>query len=201
MSSGLESKFEFISLDLETTGFSPSACDIIEIGAWHFKDGVAVSTFKRLVRPVRYVPMQVQQLTGITNEMLSDADTIDNVLPEFIDFCGSHWFLGYNLSFDYNFLVFKSRALGLDITMNGQRKGVDVLKVVREKSNFKSNNLGDVATSLGVLTDGKLHRADYDAYITKLVYDRYEKYKDVVPTYLDKSRYGSPLLEDTLDFE
>lgn len=198
MSSGLESKTEFISLDLETTGFSPSACDIIEIGAWHFKDGIVADKFQRLVRPVRYVSMQVQSLTGITNEMLSDADTIDNVLPEFIDFCGSHWFLGYNLSFDYNFLVFKSRALGLDITMNGQRKGVDVLKIVREKSNFKSNTLEDVAVELGIPTENKMHRADYDAYITKLVYDRYSS---ISPTYLDRSKYGSPVLDDTFSFE
>lgn len=195
MSSGLN---EFISLDLETTGFSPSTCDIIEIGAWHFKDGVAVDRFQRLIRPTRYIPIEVQRLTKITDAMVSSAESLDNVLPEFIDFCGDNWFLGYNLQFDYNFLVFKSRALGLDITLNGRRKGVDVLKLVRQRSNFSSNKLEDVAIELGVPTEDKLHRADYDSYITKLIYDRYGC---AVPEYLDKTKYGTPVLDDTLSFE
>lgn len=195
MSSGLN---EFISLDLETTGFSPSTCDIIEIGAWHFKDGVAVDRFQRLIRPTRYIPIEVQRLTKITDAMVSSAESLDNVLPEFIDFCGDSWFLGYNLQFDYNFLVFKSRALGLDITLNGRRKGVDVLKLVRQRSNFSSNKLEDVALELGVPTEDKLHRADYDSYITKLIYERYEC---AVPEYLDKTKYGTPVLDDTLSFE
>lgn len=194
MSSGVE----FISLDLETTGFSPSTCDIIEIGAWHFKDGIVVDKFSSLVRPVRYIPTQVQNLTGITNEMLSDAETIDSVLPQFFDFCGDNWFLGYNLDFDYRFLVFKGKALGIDFSMNHRRMGVDVLKLVREKGNFKSNKLEYVAQKLGIPTEDKCHRAYFDSYITKLVYDRY--CTGVKPTYIENVNYGSPVIDDTLSF-
>ncbi len=33
------------------------------------------------VRPSGNIPKQIRELTGITNEMVADADTIDRVLP------------------------------------------------------------------------------------------------------------------------
>lgn len=186
----------FISLDLETTGFSYAMNDIIEIGAWKFEKGVQTEKFSRLVRPVQYVPQHIQEMTGITMEMLSQEETIEGVLPEFYDFCGDLPFVGYNLPFDYGFLSFKGKAMGLDFSLNSRRMGVDVLQLVRTRSAFNSNKLMDVCRFLHIASDdGKFHRADYDAYMTKLVLDRYG---EVIPKYLDTGNYGSPLNEDVL---
>lgn len=189
-----------VFLDLETTGFSPQTCDIIEIGAWLFEDGVAVSSFQRRIKPEKYVPIEVQRLTGITNEALEECETIDHVLPEFCDFCEEYPLGGYNIGFDYSFLTLKARILGFDFTLDGRRRGVDVLKVVR--STFRGlpdYKLGNVASHLQIpISPDKLHTASYDAYITKLVYDRCHQ---VTPELLDKTRYGKPVITDTLDLE
>lgn len=189
-----------VFLDLETTGFSPSFNEIIEIGAIKFKDGICIEQFNRRVRPEKYVPLDVQELTGITNEMLRDCETIHSVLPEFIDFCECADIFGYNLNFDYNFLCAKAKALCLDFTMNGKRQGVDVLKVVKEQyKGFENYKLATVANNLKVPFDVKqAHTAYYDAYITKLVYNRCVP---VTPYILDKSKYGKPDITATLDLE
>lgn len=163
---------EFVSLDLETTGFSYATCDIIEIGAWRFKDGVCVEKFQRLIKPVRYLDISIQRITGITNEMLEHEETLDSVLPEFYNWLGDSPIMAYNISFDYGFLCHKGKVLGLDFTLGGKRKGYDVLKGVREKYNFKSNKLADVIVSLGIENKEGSHRAGVDAYMTKLVSDR-----------------------------
>lgn len=165
---------EFISLDIETTGFSYATDDIIEIGAWHFKDGVSIGKFKRLVRPLRRLSTSIQQLTGITDSMVSTAETLDSVLPEFFDFCGNLPIVGYNLPFDYGFLCFKGRVLGLDFTLEGKRQGIDVLRVVKKNCNLDSYKLPDVCKALGIVdNENVFHRADFDALVTKLVLDRY----------------------------
>lgn len=196
------SKFgnKIIFLDLETTGFSPQTCDIIEIGAWLFEDGVAVEKFSRRIKPEKYVPIAVQKLTGITNEMLAECETIDHVLPEFVDFCADEAIAGYNVDFDYRFLTYKSKLLGYDFTLGGRRLGLDVLSMAKAYfPNLSNHKLVTVAKHLEIpLEDGNLHTASYDAYITKLVYDRMPS---ATPVLLDRSKYGRPVITDTLSFE
>lgn len=188
-----------VFLDLETTGFSPTFNEIIEIGAIKFRNGVCVEQFNRRIKPEKYVPLDIQELTGITNEMLKDCEDIKSVLPEFIDFCEDADVYGYNLSFDYNFLCAKAKALGMDFTMNARRLGVDVLKVVKEQhKGFENYKLGTVSRIFKLPFDAtQAHTAYYDAYITKLVYNRCVP---VSPYLLDKSKYGKPDITATLDF-
>jgi len=202
----------FIVLDLETTGFSPETSEIIEIGAWKIDNGIVVEKFCRLIKPVGYVQRDIQELTGITNEMLSSECCLEEVLPEFYEFCGDFPFLGHNLDFDYRFLCVKGNYMGYDFSLKKTRMGIDTYKLAKKyltslhnhklqtvseffKINIPSSNLG-------------FHRAEYDAYITKLVYDRFRYlYSNLagvlVPVLLDKqdkTEYGKVVCDDTLSF-
>lgn len=204
---------DFISLDLETTGFSPETSDIIEIGAWKFKSGVVVDKFNTLVRPIVYIPRTVQEMTGITMEDVADCQTIEPTLLEFHDWCGDMPFLGHNLPFDYKFLCYKGKFIGLDFSLGGRRQGIDTLVLSRQYLNLPSNKLEAVAEHFGVAAPGgrdtaHFHRAEYDAYITKLVYDRFlygfpNILSITTPSALstDDGKYGKPVIEDTLSFE
>lgn len=46
----------------------------------------------------------ITELTGITNEMLSQAPKADEVIKEFADYLGNDVLIGYNVGFDINFL-------------------------------------------------------------------------------------------------
>ena len=69
-----------VFLDLETTGFSPVTCDIIEIGAWLFIDGIAKYKFHMRVKPETYVTEEIRRLTGISNKDLENCESIQQVL-------------------------------------------------------------------------------------------------------------------------
>lgn len=203
---------DYISVDLETTGYSPETCDVIEIGAWKVKNGVVVDKFCTLVRPIMYIPRTVQELTGITNEMVASYDTIESVLFEFLDFCEDLPFLGHNLPFDYRFLEYRGKYLGLDFSLKNQRAGVDTLQLSKKLlPDLRSYKLASVADFLKVNAGSKensdFHRAGYDAYVTKLVYDRfllsYSNILDVTtPKLLNTggSKYGKVINNDTLAF-
>lgn len=201
---------DYITIDLETTGFSPENCDIIEIGAWKVKDGVVIDKFCTLVRPIMYIPRTVQEITGITMDDVADCETIEPTLFEFFDWCEDYSFLGHNLPFDYRFLEYKGKFLGLDFSLGGTRQGIDTLNLCRKYLNLDSNNLKDVAISMGISVDstnGQFHRAGYDSYITKLVYDRFLfQYPNIFeitsPKSLstDNGKYGKVVNNDTLSF-
>lgn len=201
---------DYVSIDLETTGFSADKDDIIEIGAWKVKQGVVVDKFTTLVRPIAYIPRTIQQLTGITMEDVKDCETVEPNIIELYDFCEDLPFLGHNLSFDFNFLQAKGKAVGLDFSLKRRRCGIDTLKLSKKYLNLENNKLETVASHFNIQLDaerGGYHRAGYDAYITKLIYDRfallYPKCEGVsIPELiaLDNKNYGKVVNNETLSF-
>lgn len=202
----------YIALDLETTGLSPVTNEIIEIGAWKVENGIVVSKFNTLVKPMGYVNSEITRITGITNEMLSDSCTIDEILPSFYEFCKGYSFLGHNVGFDYSFLCSKGNRMMLDFTEQGSRTGIDTCALAQRLLRLPNNKLKTVAEFFNIQLDTKdagYHRASYDAYITKLIYDRFfYLYPNVagviVPEFLDKRSikgYGKAVNKSTLSFE
>ena len=95
----------FISIDLETTGLDPSTCEIIELGAARFVDGAATESFSELVKPSGPLPQEITNLTGISNEMVSQAPAIDVVIEQYLSlFDNAPWVVGHNIDFDLSFL-------------------------------------------------------------------------------------------------
>lgn len=104
---------DFTALDLETTGLKRTE-DIIEIGAIRVRGGRAVSRFSTLVRPRKSVPYVIEELTGISNIMLTDAPKIEDVLPSFLEFIGDDILLGHNIvSYDSKFICREAAELGI----------------------------------------------------------------------------------------
>lgn len=165
----------FISLDLETTGFSPFNNEIIQIAGWKIIDSVVSDKFNTYVKPIQYIPREVQSITRITPEMVADYPSIDEILPEFFNFCGDLPFLGHNLQFDYNFLLVKGKEVGLDFSLNNLRTGIDTLKLSRKFfPNLPSHSLEYMIDKFNIQAgDKRFHDAGYDSYMTKLLYDRF----------------------------
>lgn len=198
---------DYIALDLETTGFSPEMNEIIETGAYKVRKGVVVDKFITFVKPVMYIPVSVQTLTGISMEDVDDAEPIEVVLPEFFEWCESLPFLGHNLKFDYSFLRTKGRYMGLDFSLGGSRQGICTLSLARKLLNLDNNTLGDLAAYFRVNLIGGSHRAGYDALTVKMVYERmlYKFGAEGVvsmPRLLDvnETQYGEVTNNDVLDF-
>lgn len=172
---------DFVAFDLETTGFSREYDGITQIGAIRVKDGKIMTgekdRFNKLVYQGngygRRIPPDVVALTGITNEMVSRADPIEKVLPEFLEFAGDDILVGYNCDrFDSSFLYAACRHCNTSMN-NRFVDGVYLAKkYIRSKTpGCLKYNLGLITELLGLKNEAA-HNAYYDAYVTAQVYLR-----------------------------
>ncbi len=93
---------EFICFDCETTGLNPKSDDIISIGAVLIKDNTIVSSkkFVKLVKPTTKLQEDAIKVHFIREIDLENADDIDSVIYEFLEFIGNRPLVGYFLEFD-----------------------------------------------------------------------------------------------------
>ena len=92
-------------MDLETTGWSPEAAAITEIGAVRVRGGLRLGEFASLVNPGMPVPPGIADLTGINDWMLAAAPRLAAVLPGLLDFARGCVLVAHNAPFDLSFLV------------------------------------------------------------------------------------------------
>lgn len=108
---------DYTVIDLETTGLSINDCEIIEMSAVKVRDNKIVDEYTTLVKPAYEIPDTITELTGITNELVADAPSIIEVLPDFIDFIGDDIVLGHNInSFDVNIIYDHAEDMGIAFT-------------------------------------------------------------------------------------
>lgn len=149
----------YVVVDLETTGLLARTDAILEIGAVRIGPG-GDQSFHTMVRPPSgEVPAVVQQLTGITPEMVADAPTPDQALAKFWQFAAGAAIVAHNAPFDVGFLRAKGGAPE-PLTV------VDTLALSRALvPELKNHRLDTVARELGVVLE-RHHRADADAAAT-----------------------------------
>lgn len=90
---------DYVVIDVETTA-RENENEIIELAALRICNNEIVDSFQKLVRPQNQIPPKTISMTGITNEMASEADSINNVLPRFVEFIGASLVIGHNVTCD-----------------------------------------------------------------------------------------------------
>ena len=131
----------FIVFDIETTGLSFKHDKITEIGAIKINNGEVVDQFSALVNPGVKIPQKIIELTGITDEMVKNKATIDEVLPKFLEFIGQNPIVAHNANFDTSFIKENCSLLNL----NFNNPILDTLSLSRllvpKLKRYKLNNL------------------------------------------------------------
>jgi len=108
------SEVEFVVVDLETTGGSPTDSRITEIGAVKLRGGERTGVFETLVNPGVSIPRQITHLTGIDDLVVAGAPPIEWVLPSFAEFARGCVFVAHNARFDFTFLNVALERLDCD---------------------------------------------------------------------------------------
>ncbi|MBE5735284.1 MAG: hypothetical protein E7361_02435 [Clostridiales bacterium] len=151
-----------VVFDLETTGLNVNECEIIEIGAVKMVAGQIVETFDTLIKPKEPIPEDATKVNNITNEMVANCMSIDQVFPDFYKFIDGAVIVAYNIEYDYNVLKAYGDRNGYVIS----NRQVDALKLAkRALPQYKSHKLGKVVKVLGIQLDNA-HRALFDTIAT-----------------------------------
>ena len=95
-------KDEYVCFDCETTGLNPKKDDIISIGAVIIKDNTIISSkkFVKFIKPKTKLQVEAIKVHHIRECDLQDAEDINKVIKEFLEFIGSRTLVGYFLEFD-----------------------------------------------------------------------------------------------------
>lgn len=161
----------FVVVDLETTGGRTKSTAgavpdaITEIGAVKVRGGVVLGEFATLVDPQRSIPPQIVQLTGITTAMISDAPTIDSVLPMFLEFAGGAVLVAHNAGFDIGFLRAAAQQCDIAWPRPPVLCTVRLARRVLSREEAPSVRLASLARLFAVATQ-PTHRALDDARAT-----------------------------------
>ncbi len=158
----------FVVYDLESTGLSSNYNEIIEISAVRVYKGEIVGEFNSFVKPKAKISNFITKLTSITNDDVRTAPSIEQVLPEFIDFIGDDILVAHNSSFDNTMLYANMNRIGID---NITFPTIDTLKLAHNFYNHRLArfNLKALAKEFNVDLI-QHHRAINDARATAQIF-------------------------------
>jgi DNA polymerase-3 subunit epsilon len=150
-----------VFLDLETTGASPSFDRITEIGLVEVDRGDYIGEWSSLVNPGRGIPTAIQQLTGITDDMVRDAPPFAELAELLHRRLEGKVLVAHNARFDHGFLSTEFRRLG----MRYQPEILCTVKLSRRLfPQHPRHNLDSVIERHGLACDRR-HRALGDAQV------------------------------------
>ena len=151
----------YVLLDLETTGATPLKDRITEIALIKFEDGQEVDRWQTLVNPQTNIPDFIQSLTGITNEMVEDAPTFEQVAGELLDYLDDAVMCAHNVRFDHGFLKAEFKRIGITL----KQKVLCTVKLSRKLyPQYKSHGLSAIIERHG-FTCSQRHRAMGDVEV------------------------------------
>lgn len=164
----------FVVFDLETFGLNSHKNEIIEIGAIKLKGTRIIDTFSSFVNPNKIIPKKISELTHITQDMVDNAPTIEDVLPKFLEFTKDAVMVAHNSAFDMGFIRREAKKyLGIDY----KPAVIDTLQMARDLyPDLKGYNLDRLNKTFKLSLENH-HRAIDDAQSTAKLFIMFlEKY-------------------------
>ena len=154
----------FVVVDVETTGVSPPADRVIEVGAVRVSNCSISGEFSTLVNPGRPIPGPITSLTGITWDMVADAPTFAQVAESFLEFLDDAVFVAHNAPFDWRFIQ-SEIALATGRKLLNRRLCTRML-AKRLCPELSRRSLDDLARFFNLDFGNNRHRALGDARVT-----------------------------------
>ncbi len=160
----------FAVVDIETTGGNYRYNKIIEIAAIITDGKNILDEFRSLVNPQRNIPEFITQITNITNEMVENAPTYNQIAPQLYDILSNNCFVAHNVSFDYDFVKQEFREAGFNFHTEKQC----TVRIGRKLIKLLSYRLDCLCDHFNITIHDR-HRAYGDALATTYLLHEYLK--------------------------
>ncbi len=168
----------YVVVDLEMTGLRAKTDRILEIGAVKVENHQITATYQKMINAGVKIPKEIQELTGITEEMAATGVKEQEAVEGFFDFCRGFPLAGHNILFDYSFL--KQYAVNHKKTF--EKNGIDTLKLSRKFLPGLEKKTLDYLCDYLKIERIKNHRALEDARATYILLEYLrEKYEEQEP--------------------
>lgn len=164
---------EYVCIDIETTGLDYEYDNIIEISAAHVISGSIIKTFSSLAQPDNFthLPHFIEELTGITTEMILSAPPMKDVISKLFEVIGDYVLVGHNVNFDVNFIYDSAEKYGLCLSNDF----IDTLRISRRLfPDMKNHRLSDLSNRLEI-PQNMSHRSLPDVNTTVQCYESMKK--------------------------
>ncbi len=165
---------EYVCFDCETTGLDPKKDDIISIGAVIIKNNTIVASkkFVKFVKPKTKLQAEAIKIHHIRECDLKDAEDINTVIDEFLNFIGNRTLVGYFLEFDIA-MINKYVKPKLGITLPNKILEVSAIyydyKIERIPQGNIDLRFNTIMNELKIPNLGK-HDAYNDAIMTSMIF-------------------------------
>jgi DNA polymerase-3 subunit epsilon len=149
-------------VDIETTGGHAGANGITEVAILVHDGKKVIDQFKTLINPLKPIPIYIQALTGIDDEMVSSAPKFYEVAHRIYELLHDKVFVAHNVNFDFSFIHFHLAAAGFNL----QTKKLCTVRLSRKIiPGLASYSLGRLCKEVGIEIQDR-HRAFGDAQAT-----------------------------------
>ena len=186
-------------VDIETTGGSADRGKITEIAIRIWDGTEIIESFESLVNPQVPIPLSIQALTGINNEMVVNAPKFGEIATVVFEILSNKIFVAHNVNFDYSFMHHALLEHGLELKI----KKLCTVRLSRKiLPGLVSYSLGRLTESLSIKHYQK-HRAGGDADATVLLFKKLQEsdWENIIPKTLKKESQHSrfPINLDILE--
>lgn len=166
---------KYAIVDIETTGKTQR---ITEIAIVRYEDNQKLDEYVQLINPQEKLPYYITQLTGITDEMLEDQPTFDEVAHEIYQRLQGQVFVAHHVNFDLPIVTQHLKTCEIPF----KPKKMCTVRLSRKLiPGHQSYSLGKLCQALGIAINGR-HRALGDALATGKVWELFYNnpmYQDV----------------------
>jgi len=160
-----------VFLDTETTGLSfKDGHRVVEIACIETKDLIPTGkVFHKLINPNRSMPEEAFKVHGFSQEFLSDKETFEQIVDDFLNFIKEKKIIIHNASFDLSFLNGELRSIQKEKI--NKELVIDSLDVARNKFPGTSNSLDALCKRFNIdLSQRTKHNALLDCELLREVY-------------------------------
>ena len=109
---------QFAIVDIETTGGFPEQHGMTEIAIVLHNGTEVEGRYETLINPHQPIPPYIANMTGISDKMVSEAPSFEEVAPHIFNLLKDRIFVAHNVNFDYSFVKCHLQQAGFQLNVS-----------------------------------------------------------------------------------